>query len=134
MIDQKIAERCAAAKLRLRFDRVAQRLVRAVKAALEDSVRSGEAVIFTVTAPIKLPAKTIAALIGLIRKGSNGGDVHGNQIQIRRVTGVLTGRPRVLGFVHNPESAADLILDLVVPLLMATDLPQRSREAEKPQN
>ena len=112
MIEQDIAERCAAAKLRLRFDRVVQRLVRDVKAALTGSVPEGEAVIFTVTAPIRLPAKTIAALIGLIREGSTGGEVHGTQVEIRRVAGVPADVPRVLGFVHNPDSEAGRILDL----------------------
>lgn len=111
-IEQDIAERCAAAKLRLRFDRVAQRLVRDVKEAATRSVAEGQAVVFTVTAPIKLPAKTIAALIDSIREGSNGGEVHGNQVQIRRVTGTSAGMPRVLGFVHNPDSDAGRILDL----------------------
>lgn len=112
MIEQEIAQRCAAAKLRLRFDRVVLRLVGDLKAALTEFMPEGEAVIFTVTAPIKLPAKTIAALETLLRGGFSGGEVQGNQISVRRVKGVPADRPRVLGFVHNPESDAEHILDL----------------------
>ena len=112
MIEQEIIQRCAAAKLRLRFDKVVLRLVGNLKNSLADFVPEGQAVIFTVTAPIKLPAKTIAALDTLLRGDFSGGEVQGNQVLARRLTGVAADRPRVLGFVHNPESDAGHILDL----------------------
>ena len=54
-LEREIAALAAAAKLRLRFDKVMVRLAGQLKAALGGSVPDGEAVIFTVTAPIKLP-------------------------------------------------------------------------------
>jgi hypothetical protein len=50
MIEEEIAEAAAAAKLRLRFDKVVVRLVGRLKTALADRVPDGEALIFTCTA------------------------------------------------------------------------------------
>jgi hypothetical protein len=51
-----------AAKLRLRFDRVAIRLIERLQATLEETVPDGMTVLVTITAPIRLPSKTAAAL------------------------------------------------------------------------
>jgi len=115
-IEREIAERIAAAKLRLRFDKAVVRLVGRVKAALAQVVPEDQTIVFTVSAPIRLPAKTAAALESMVRSGLPERElrsiVHGNQVQVRRVTGVPSSMPRVVGFVHNPESDAGLILDL----------------------
>ena len=66
-INQRIAERGDLTKPRLRFDRVALRLVGGLQAALSEFVPDGEAVILTITAPIRLPSKTAAALESKIR-------------------------------------------------------------------
>jgi hypothetical protein len=66
-IKQKIAERGSLAKPRLRFDRVALGLVADLQAALRESIPIGQTVIVTVTAPIRLPSKTAAALEEKIR-------------------------------------------------------------------
>ena len=111
-IEQEIIEQIKAAGLRLRFDKVVVRLAAHMKAALADLVPEGEAVIFTVTAPIRVPGKTALALEKLARDGSPGGEINGNQVRLRRVTGLAPGTPKVLGFVHNPDSDAGLILAL----------------------
>ena len=115
-IEQEIIARLSAAKLRLRFDKVALRLVDRLKVALAGLVPQDQAMVFTVTAPIKLPAKTAAAIEGLVHQGLPAGEVHGaihgNQVRLRVIAGVPAGMPRVVGFVHNPESSSDLILDL----------------------
>jgi len=117
-----MAQRLAASKVRLRFDKVVVRLVSSLKAALAEVVPEGEAVIFTVTAPIRRSAKTGAAIEALVRAGLPGGEVsvtiEGNQVRLRRVTGVPAHRPRVVGFVHNPESDAGFILNLVESQLL----------------
>lgn len=96
--------------LGLRFDRVALRLLSDLETAAEGLVPEGMTVIVTVTAPIWLPAKTIAALetalgevfdaktakLPLARK------LHGNQVKIRSVMKTPAEAPRVIGFVHNP--------------------------------
>ncbi|GLR57382.1 hypothetical protein [Rhizobium indigoferae] len=38
--------------------------------------------------------------------------IEGNQIGLRRVTNVVAHMPKVIGFVHNSESDADIILAL----------------------
>lgn len=57
------------AEPRLRFDKVALRLIARLQAALCAEVADGRAVIFTATAPIRLPSKTAAELERVIRQG-----------------------------------------------------------------
>ena len=122
-IERDIAELAARANLHLRFDRVVLRVVGVLQANLTDFVPEGQAVLLTVTAPIRRPAKTAAALERLVRGGLSGGEIRdtieGNEIRLRRVTGVSVPMPRVLGFVHNPESDAGLLLDLAESRLLA---------------
>ena len=61
-IRQGIADRGGLTKPRLRFDRVALGLVRRLQAALGESVPDGKTLIVTITAPIRVPSKTAAAL------------------------------------------------------------------------
>src|SRR5881396_2477929 len=51
-----------AAKPRLRFDKVATRLIERLQATLGKTVPDGMTVLLTITAPIRLPSKTAAAL------------------------------------------------------------------------
>ncbi len=116
MIERDILERIKAAKIRLRFDRVVLRLVGGVQTAATKVIPDEEAVIFTVAAPIRLPARTAAVLESLVRDGLPCGDrrevVHGNHVRIRRLTDVPPDVPKVLGFVHDPASDAGVILAL----------------------
>ena len=79
---QRIADRGGLTKPRLRFDRVALRFVRRLQEALSASVPDGRTLILTITAPIRVPSKTAAALEDNIRDlprapfGSAGGQVH----------------------------------------------------------
>jgi hypothetical protein len=121
-IEQEIVQRIAAAGLRLRFDKVALRLVAAVRAALAGRVADDQTVAFTVTAPIKVPTTTAVFLAGIVQgelpDDEFQGVVHGNQIRIRRLMTVVPNAPRVIGFVHNPASDAVLILSLVETWLL----------------
>lgn len=121
MIEQEIAERLVAAKIRLRFDKVVVRVLGRLKAALADGVPPDQAVIFTLVAPIRLPAKTAVELESLARGGDFSGIVHGNQVRIRRVRGVASSMPRVIGFVHNSGSDADVILAMAESRLLGRD-------------
>jgi hypothetical protein len=120
-----IAERGDLAKPRLRFDRVALRLVGRLQAALSALVPDGEAVVVTVTAPIRLPAKTAAALESEVRDGLARrpapldimATIYGNQVRVRLVKGVSRRASKVIGFVHNPESDPDVLLRLTQSLL-----------------
>jgi hypothetical protein len=113
-VEREIIARIRAAKLRLRFDKVALRLVGGLKAALASAIPEGETVVFTISAPIRLPAKTAVAMDHLLRNALTDGErretIYGNEVRSRRLKGVPKRMPKVLGFVHNLESDADAIL------------------------
>jgi hypothetical protein len=123
-IEREIIGRIAAAKIRLRFDQAVLRLVNGLKAALAEIVPQDQTVIFTVTAPIRHPAKTTAAIESLVRAGLPDGEIcnmiHGNQVRLRRIASVAAEMPRVIGFVHNPEADANLVLALAETQLRGT--------------
>ena len=114
-----------AAKPRLRFDKVATRLIEDLRAALEKTVPDGTTVLLAVTAPIRLPSKTAAALEDKIetlleRKslGRNEKDtIHGNRIQIRLLRGESERAPKMIGFVHNPDSDPLVLFNMTSELL-----------------
>jgi hypothetical protein len=122
MVEREIIARLRAAKLRLRFDKVALRLVEGLKAALASAVPQGQTVIFTITAPIRLPGKTAVALENMVRADAPDAErreiVHNNEVRTRRLTGVPKHMPKVLGLVHNAESDAGAILALVEARLL----------------
>jgi hypothetical protein len=113
------------ARPRLRFDKVAIRLVKHVQTALRGSVPDGTTVIFTITAPIRLAAKTAEALEGAIRaclldrpaKFERKDAVHGNKIRIRVLKCSPRQVSRVIGLVHNPDTDSDLLLNTTQELL-----------------
>ena len=102
---------------RLRFDKVVLRLFADLRAATANAVPPGQTVIVTVTAPVRQGSKTAAAIAERIRDGLGRNDVsatiNGNGVRLRRIAGVPTPMPRLIGFVHNPETEAAPILDLV---------------------
>jgi hypothetical protein len=119
-IEPRIAGRDGLNKPRLRFDRVALRFVEGLQAALHEFVPDGEAVILTVTAPIRLPAKTAAALADKIRsclahqpaQVELRETIHGNQIRVHLAKGGARGTAKVIGFVHNPEPVPGALLEI----------------------
>ena len=115
-IERAVAENCKAQGLALRFDKVALRVIAQLKSALSEIVPQDETLVVTLTAPIRLPAKTVAAIEDLLRDGLPGREVrpeiHGNQVRLNRVSGSSIAMPRVIGFVHNPDFDAGHILKL----------------------
>ena len=115
----------SAAKPCLRFDRVATRLIEGLQAILGEAVPDGMTVLLTITAPIRLPSKTAAALEGkiqtLLGRESPGRDekttIHGNRVQIRVLMGASERAPKMIGFVHNSDSDPLLILNMTRELL-----------------
>ena len=110
---------------RLRFDRVAQRLVRDLQALLSDALPGDKALILTVTAPIRLPARTVASLAERVRLYLAGGEAEpeldeticGNGVRARIVRRGLLEAPKVIVFVHNPDPPPDGLLDAAEALL-----------------
>ena len=116
---------------RLRFDKVALGLVRDIRGALEGTVPDGRCVVFTMTAPIREPSKTRAALIEIIREKLSLGAVlaehaetlHGNDIRVRVVASTSLHAARVAGFVHHPDTPPKLLLDMAQFLLEFVEPP-----------
>ena len=114
-----------AAGPRLRFDKVATRVIERLRATLGETVPDGMTVLLTITAPIRLPAKTAAALEDKIRellgRGSPGRDemdtIHGNRVRIRLSRDESERAPKMIGFVHNPDSDPLLLLHMTRELL-----------------
>jgi hypothetical protein len=138
-IKQSMAERSGLTKPRLRFDRVALRVVGGLRAGLSEFVPDGEAVVLTITAPIRVPSKTAAALETIVRdrlaRRSTPVEIKdticGNQIRVRRVKGVSRQMPKVIGFVHNPDSDPDVLLRLTQSLLQHIGAAADKRPPEK---
>lgn len=112
--------RAGIATHRLRLDRVALRLVKQVRDALNAAVPDNATVMFTITAPIKLPAKTASSLEEIIRDllarqsapAQIDNTIHGNRIRVRLAEGGRApGRSRVIGFVHNPGADPGMLFD-----------------------
>lgn len=120
-----IADQTDLTKPRLRFDRVARRLVTRLQDALRDSVPDGTTVILTITAPIRLPSKTAETLEDNIRaclarqstQVQCKDTIHGNQIRIRLVKSSSRQISKVIGLVHNPDSDPDMLLHMTQSLL-----------------
>ena len=124
-LKQPIAGGGSVTEPRLRFDRVAQGLVRRLQAALDESVPEGKTVIVTVTAPIWQAGKTAAALEEMVRtslasrsaRAAVKDEIHGNQVRVRVVKGGSRGMSKVIGLVHNPDRDIEVLLDIMESLI-----------------
>jgi hypothetical protein len=117
--------RANAAKPRLRFDKSATRLMEHLRAALGETAPDGVTVLLTITAPIRLRSKTatvledkIQALLGqkTLRRDKKV-TIHGNRVQIRILRHQSKRAPKMIGFVHNPDSDPRLLLNMTSELL-----------------
>jgi hypothetical protein len=124
-----------AARLRLRFDKVATRLMERLQATLGETVPDGITVLLTITAPIRLPSKTAAMLEDkiptLLRRGWPGRDekdtIHGNRVRIRLLRDESERAPKMIGFVHNSDSDPLLLLNMTRELLGLVSVDAGSR-------
>lgn len=137
--DRRNAEPGSPTMPRLRFDKVALRFVRGLQTGLGGFVPDDRTVIVTITAPIRLPAKTAAALeekirAGLARRSAQAevrATIHGNQIRVRIVQGNSNPMPKVIGFVHNADSDRDILFDLTESLIQYVDAAARNGTAKR---
>lgn len=107
---------------RLRFDRVAQRVVRDLRTILGKATSEKTTLVITITAPIRLPARTVAELGVRLRSPlprTFDKVVCGNRVRARIVRRGLKRGPRVIVFIHNPEPAPNGLFRLVESLLSA---------------
>ncbi len=113
------------AKPRLRFDKVVTRVIGRLQATLGDAVPDRITVVLTITAPIRLAAKTTAALedkiqtlLGRVSPGRDQKDtIHGNRVRIRLLRNESARGPKLIGFVHNSDSDPVLLLNMTGELL-----------------
>ncbi|MBS0377802.1 MAG: hypothetical protein JSS29_04890 [Proteobacteria bacterium] len=109
---------------RLRFDRVAQRLVRNVQAALCERLGDADTLVVTVTAPIRQPARTVDTLASKLKAPLSRafeGIVCGNRVRARLLRRTGKAAPRVIVFVHNPRPAVDGLIEWAQSLLLRRD-------------
>jgi hypothetical protein len=138
---QRTGRNYAAAKPRLRFDRVALRFLSDLQRALRDEVPAGKTIVLTVTAPIRQSSKTAAALEReiralLARNRTNAeidDTINENQVRARIVAGSVRGAPNVIGFVHNPGPGAAAVLLDAAQLLVESLSTAPTRATAKPQ-
>ncbi|MEZ0230563.1 MAG: hypothetical protein ACAI25_18220, partial [Planctomycetota bacterium] len=113
------------AALRLRFDKVATRLLERLSAPLGETVPDGTTVVLTVTAPIHKWAKTASSLEAKIRaslaRGSSSrveeDTIEGNRVHVRVLKDGSERGPKMIGFVHNPDTDALLLVKMARTLL-----------------
>ncbi len=130
------ARKSHGAGLRLRLDKVAVSLVGRVRFAVQQSVPENRTVILTVTAPIRLAARTAEAIEAQIRSrlrsratGDSVHRLHGNTVRIWVLKGSSGTTARLLGFVHNPDTDPTVLMEVTRAMLRALGLPRRVRAA-----
>jgi hypothetical protein len=116
------------AKPRLRFDKVATRVIEQLQAAADETVPDGMTLLVTITAPIRLPSKTAAVLEDVIRsRGPRAGGykrtIHSNRVQIDVVSSEQGRAPRMIGFVHNSDADPPVLFTMTRELLAVVGDP-----------
>ncbi len=115
----------AGAKPRLRFDKVATRVLERVRKEVTDSVPPNAIVFLTITAPIRLASKTAASVAekikmhcqrrSLQRNGSYA--IHGNHVIIRLLPEKSRQALKIIGFVHHAQSDPLFLLSITQEML-----------------
>lgn len=135
LIDKNIAEKIAKEnkttikKLGLRFDKVVVRLLSDLRASIGSNIPEGTAVLYTITAPIKLPTKMELGLSQQIRDVLNSAvrntdhqsTIFQNQICIRIINVPTNQTENFAGFVHNPECNSKQLLDFAARWLRESE-------------
>src|SRR5690349_18377388 len=125
-MDRGIAEEIARAggtsvsKLGLRFDRVVVRILGDLTRFTERAAPANLCILITISAPIRLPARTErvleqeidALLAGRMVSTGQAANVHGNKVRLRLVDSPSKRPQKLIGFVHNPDIDAKTLLDL----------------------
>ena len=134
-VDREIAEAVAAAgdttasRLGLRFDRVVVRVLDHLKLFVGANAPEGLTVLLTLTAPVRAPKKMAVALerevAALLQSGCPEAErsvvLQGNRAELRLVERAPTRAQGLLGFVHNPDVDAVVILNLAERWLRSDD-------------
>jgi len=117
----------SASKLGLRFDRVVVRVLGGLRAFAESAAPPGVTILLAISAPIRSPAKTAddakREIGALLSAGTPGADriatLQGASLRLRVIDHSSTRVGRLIGFVHNPDSASKPLLDIAEHWLRA---------------
>ena len=134
-VDREIAEAVAAAgdtttsRLGLRFDRVVVRVLNHLRLFVGADAPEGLTVLLTLTAPVRAPKTTAVALerevAALLQNGCPEAErsvvLYGNRAALRLIEHAPRRGQVLLGFVHNPDVDAAVILHLAERWLRCTD-------------
>lgn len=123
----------------LRFDKVVARVNERLQAALSADVPGGVMVVFTLTAPIRLAAKTAVAMEAKIRtliarstaEPQARFGIHGNHVRMQLVKRGLKTTPALIGFVHNHGTDPRLLFNLTRELLDLANATARRRASAR---
>ena len=113
------ASRQSASKLGLRFDRVAVRVLSNLRAFAEATAPVGLTLIVTISAPIRLSAKTVTDLkpkISLLLSEAlvrdHAASIHGNEVHMKLIENSSNRSDHFIGFVHNGDSEPALLMNM----------------------
>ncbi len=108
--------------LQLRQDKVVLRVAVRLQEALGDVVPRDVTVLVTMTAPIKLPGRTVGAVQERIEAALPGRDdvsevIHGNSVRICFAKGRLADKRKVVLLVHNRDVDGEALMGLAQSLV-----------------
>ena len=125
-IEKQIADRIAKAngltltKLGLRFDKVVVRLCSDLRNSVESMIPKEKTVVMTITAPIKVPAKTVHEFELLIKdllepeiQRDRKVVIFENEVYLRVMDSSSIQASRFIVLVHNPSNDSQWLIDLV---------------------
>jgi len=126
------------ARPHLRLDRVALEVVSRVRTAIQGRVPDKRTIVVAITAPIRVAAKTAAALSSRILSRVSGRAraerslyrIHGNSIQIWILQGGIGTTSKLVGCVHNRDVDPRIFVEVTRALLAAIG-PHRRAAARR---
>ncbi len=134
-------KRLSAAQLGLRFDKVVVDVLADLRSFVE-AAAAGDDLCFAVTisAPVRRRAATVddlkTKMVSLLSKGVPQADIdavsHGNKVRLRLMKHSKSTPTRLIGFVHNPESASEPLLDLAEQWLLERGSPTTPPSSARP--
>jgi hypothetical protein len=124
VLSQQSSRQKSVTKVRLREDKVAQRVLRDLESALHAHVPAGKSVILTLGAPIKVSRKLVVALTDVLVTYLESGSVEvdekrtilGNRVRFRVLRLTSKWPAKVIGFVFTGDPAPGVLASTITSL------------------
>jgi hypothetical protein len=124
VLSQQSSRQKSVTKVRLREDKVAQRVLRDLESALHAHVPAGKSVILTLGAPIKVSRKLVVALTDVLVTYLESGSVEvdekrtilGNRVRFRVLRVTSKWPAKVIGFVFTGDPAPGVLASTITSL------------------